>query len=332
MDNQGELKKLIEKYVTGGLSDEERTLLYQWYQSFGEEKKGIPILDDVEARQRMEEALVSHVKQVMFSSKSTPVKIRKWKKWLPLVAAAMILIVLGALLWKSNMETLYGREPRIAAVSSTFREIKTGVRELKQLALPDGSTAIVNANSVVRIPEKFNGQSRKILLDEGEAYFEVAKGTKPFVVQTAVGLRVEVVGTGFNVQAYQAMEDIVVAVKHGKVRVSDKEGILDELTKQQGVRYRKADRKTWKTTPIAGEIDDWANGMIHLEEASFAELATGMYNLYGVKLEAAYPTIHDNRYNIVLRSSRTLEETLKMICGINKTSYKRNGQLVTIYP
>lgn len=87
--------------------------------------------------------------------------------------------------------------------------------ETLAVALPDGSTVELNSDSRLS-HARFQTGMRRVRLD-GEAYFDVVPGERPFVVETAEA-RVTVLGTAFNVRA-RAASGTTVAVAEGVVRV-----------------------------------------------------------------------------------------------------------------
>lgn len=88
------------------------------------------------------------------------------------------------------------------------------------LVLTDGTQIFMNAETQVTFPVSFRGSERRIRLS-GEAYFEVAKDTvHPFIVETE-GAEVRVLGTSFNVRAYEGEREMVTTLVEGKVAVSD---------------------------------------------------------------------------------------------------------------
>lgn len=88
-----------------------------------------------------------------------------------------------------------------------------------QLELPDHSRVWLNAASSIRYPTAFTGRSREVEIT-GEAYFEVRHdGAKPFVV-TKNQVSVTVIGTHFNVSAYDDDENIKVTLLEGAVKVA----------------------------------------------------------------------------------------------------------------
>lgn len=87
-----------------------------------------------------------------------------------------------------------------------------------QLTLTDGTKVWMNADSKLTYPNRFTGTTREVEL-VGEAYFEVVENkTKPFIVKTA-SEKVEVLGTHFNVNAYNDEVISSVALLEGKVNV-----------------------------------------------------------------------------------------------------------------
>lgn len=85
--------------------------------------------------------------------------------------------------------------------------------------LADGTTVILNAASSLRYPESFTGKERRVELT-GEAYFEVAKNKQmPFRV-TSAHQTVEVLGTHFNVNAYQDEPASVTTLLEGSVNIA----------------------------------------------------------------------------------------------------------------
>ena len=95
--------------------------------------------------------------------------------------------------------------------------------EIASLTLDDGSRIELNSGATLEYPRRF-GAERKVVLD-GEAYFDVAKDQKPFVVET-FNSSVRVLGTRFNVRAwsYDSSAKTLVALESGKVQLTDRQG------------------------------------------------------------------------------------------------------------
>lgn len=78
------------------------------------------------------------------------------------------------------------------------------------IQLSDGSKVTVNANSTFSYPTVFYGKERRVEI-QGEAFFEVAKGDKPFIVSSS-GVEIQAYGTSFNVNNYAGKEVETVLV------------------------------------------------------------------------------------------------------------------------
>lgn len=111
-------------------------------------------------------------------------------------------------------------QPLIGQESKMTNTLKTSRGGEFQLMLPDGTTVRMSPASAFRYPVAFSDTDRVVELLEGEAYFEVAKTRqpKPFIVQVK-GKRVEVLGTHFNISAYEKEMESVTLVE-GAVRAS----------------------------------------------------------------------------------------------------------------
>jgi transmembrane sensor len=120
--------------------------------------------------------------------------------WVPVAAAAAVAFVV--LRWEPGVTT----DVRIA----------TPVGGQRQQTLPDGSSVTLNTGSAV--VTTFTAGERRVRLEHGEAFFEVAKDTaRPFVVE-AEGVAVRAVGTAFNVRVRS--DSVEVLVTEGRVRVA----------------------------------------------------------------------------------------------------------------
>ena len=92
--------------------------------------------------------------------------------------------------------------------------ISTPMAAKTSFILPDGSKVWLNSGSTISYDGDFDGDKRKVKL-VGEAYFDVQKSKRPFVVETGL-FSVNVLGTAFNVMAYKH-EIPTVTLERGKV-------------------------------------------------------------------------------------------------------------------
>ena len=136
------------------------------------------------------------------------------------------------------------------------------------IVLEDGTKVWLNAESKLRYPVAFVGDERKVYL-EGEAYFKVAKGSKPFLVDVQ-GQVVKVYGTEFNISAYPSGVMVYTTLIEGKVSVQAINGenniILEPGT--QSV-FNKNSLEIALREVNTEEVVSWRTGMIVFEYQTF---------------------------------------------------------------
>ena len=129
-----------------------------------------------------------------------------------------------------------------------------------EVVLSDGTRVLLNAASSLQYPTAFQGQERVVLLT-GEAYFQVAKdAARPFFVETE-NMRVQVLGTSFDIMAYDNEPTVRTTLLEGKVREVGEGG--DSLTLapgQQAVLQRSGNRLT-KEPVDTDEVVAWKEGL-----------------------------------------------------------------------
>lgn len=147
-----------------------------------------------------------------------------------------------------------------------------------QLTLPDGTKVWLNAASSITFPAAFNGRERKVQL-KGEAYFEVAKNEKqPFVVDASGRATVEVLGTGFNVNAYEDEPAVRTTLLEGSVKIVHMRNKVVLKPGQQATV--EADIQLSAANP--DQVLAWKNGIFNFEDLGFAEVARQLERWYDI--------------------------------------------------
>lgn len=158
--------------------------------------------------------------------------------WFGGLAAAL---AVGAGVWWWAGERPAGEQRIVAAEQRAHEQ-----------ALADGSIVTVNAGGEMRV--RLTEQSRRIVLEAGEAHFDVAPDpARPFVVEAA-GVSVRAVGTAFNVVARPNRVEVIVS--HGRVEVTRAggEGATAGVSLDAGERA-SVDRDESGGTPQVEKLD-----------------------------------------------------------------------------
>jgi transmembrane sensor len=180
-----------------------------------------------------------------------------------------------------------------------------------QLVLPDGSTVWINAASALKFPTRFTGAERKVFLS-GEAYFEITKNAKmPFKVVTDDAIEVEVLGTHFNVKAYEDEIDVKTTLAEGKVKIRKGDNNITLSPSQQGVWKKKTQGLTVKEVDAEKEIA-WKNGIIEFNDDELPYIMRQLSRWYDVDIsfEGAIPK---GSYNGAIPRKATLSEVMQIL-------------------
>jgi transmembrane sensor len=158
--------------------------------------------------------------------------------------------------------------------------VATARGEIRRLPLSDGSVATINTASALRI--QMASDSRRVALENGQAWFQVAKDrSRPFIVDAGIA-QARAVGTAFSVS--RSAEGVQVAVTEGTVAVwpSESSGAMTILVAGQCATFRR-DAVTAPTVKSApAEIERalaWRNGDISLENETLGA-AIAQFNRY----------------------------------------------------
>lgn len=305
-------KKLVKKYNNNTANSAERFVVDLWYDSFDADLDAkIPGLSNQEEKNATKLRILHRI------DRQQPKLQWYLSPWLRI--AAVCLLISGIAMFfiqNSTQESLVVKLPAPSVYS-------TGQKEIKRILLTDSTVIWLNANSNVSIAGDFGKKERHILL-KGEASFDVRRDTlRPFIVD-AGKIKVRVLGTAFNVRAYQQLNEIKVSVSRGKVKVSDDLSTLALLTKGTSVVYDKLSRAA--KVENAAVTDTWMDGKIVLVKASFQELAQDMYNMYGLKLSTTDKQLKSFKYNITLRANQSQKEVLELLMSMLNKKYKQEGE------
>lgn len=153
-----------------------------------------------------------------------------------------------------------------------------------KLSLADGTKIWMNSHSKLKYPISFAANERKVFL-EGEAYFEVAKNKKsPFIVSVN-NFDIRVLGTSFNVSAYNRDETIKTTLVEGEVQIKDKiwnnTSLL--LANDQYV-FNKTNGKSLKHKVKTELYTSWKEGRFVFEEERLDEIMLRLSRWYDVEI------------------------------------------------
>ncbi|MDL2281503.1 FecR domain-containing protein [Parabacteroides sp. OttesenSCG-928-G06] len=151
-----------------------------------------------------------------------------------------------------------------------------------RLTLSDGTTMHINSGSRVIFPEVFKSKEREIFVD-GEIYLEVKQNLKsPFIVCTNK-MRVEVLGTSFNISAYEEESEQSVVLVSGAVVIRTNDNRETRLLPNQKMTYAN---QVHKVTPVdVNQYISWKDGYLICNDEVFPSLMRKLSRYYGKTIE-----------------------------------------------
>ena len=222
------LSGLLKKYVNGECTPEELKLIDQWFSSH-EDNPDDDRLVDLYERENLETRMFERIKANVELKADAPEPSSLATTWYRAAAAIVILMVAGLGIYLYNEKGLF-TENSVAGPIPKILNVTNNTDAVMRKVLSDGTVIVLQPKGSLQFLEAFPVDKREIVL-RGEAFFEVTKDkNRPFIINTG-DVTVKVLGTSFNVRAYEGAKEISVAVKTGKVSVYAKGD--DVYTKQK---------------------------------------------------------------------------------------------------
>ena len=196
------------------------------------------------------------------------------------------------------------------------------------LELSDGTKVWLNASSSLTFPTSFASNERKVILT-GEAYFEVAKDKKrPFRVSVNE-MQVNVLGTHFNINAYDDEATINTTLLEGSVLLSEKSQKVLLKPGQQAQKQKKGTIVVNNKVNI-DEVMGWKNGVFYFENANLQTVLREISRWYDVDVvfEKGIPV---RTFEGEIQRNLKLSQVLKIL-EKNKVHFKIDGNVLRVQP
>ena len=212
------------------------------------------------------------------------------------------------------------------AQQTVYNTVSTPRGGQYQLVLADGSKVWLNAASSIRFPTAFTGKDRIVEIT-GEAYFEVTHdASRPFVVAVN-DMKVEVLGTHFNINSYADEEAIKTTLLEGAVKVSSTGKVVQLTPGQQSLLDNTGSLSVNKNVNTE-EIIAWKEGYFHFESADLKTVLRQFGRWYDVEVIYEGPVSGRKFFGIVKRNN-SLTKVLEMLQD-NNIVYRIEGKKLIV--
>ena len=248
----------------------------------------------------------------------TAKKDRSWKKieagiksdkfrWLKvsLKYAAIVVIAFVA----GNSLKLF--TPEVQEIS--YCEIRAPYSQMSKVFLSDGTKIWLNSGTTLRFPDRFSEKARNVYIN-GEAYFEVTKmAHKPFIVNT-IDLKVEVLGTSFNISAYKEDKLTAVTLVEGSVSIQNLEGIKIGQLKPGELATKFKDKNTLEIRTVETSFyKAWTEGKIYFDDQPLDQIAVKLERWFNVDILFATEHLKSYRFTGTILKNKPVDQIMQAL-------------------
>ncbi|MDO6605652.1 FecR family protein [Arenibacter palladensis] len=198
-----------------------------------------------------------------------------------------------------------------------YNELNVPYGKKFELELADGTIVYVNSGSVLRYPTNFAASTSRRVYLKGEAFFKVAEDKEhPFIVNSG-SVNVRVLGTEFNVSAYDEDLETSTVLVSGSVQLYDS---ISDNKKQTNVQLVPGERGTWNREQMNFKMDkvdtsiytSWVQGKLIFRDMPFRQISKQLERRYNVTIVNTDSDLDNNTFSANFEEE-TIEEILEIL-------------------
>lgn len=197
-----------------------------------------------------------------------------------------------------------------------------------EVILPDGTKVWLNAVSSLHYPVAFTGKTRTVEI-KGEGYFKVAPDAKkPFIVKVG-HVKIEVLGTRFNVNSYEDEDNVKATLENGSIRVTKGEKrVLLKPGEEVGFNKRTGVMKVGVANLTAAIA--WKNGLFYFHNTNIKEIMKQVSRWYNVKVTYETHELDHKSYSGTLPRYSDVSALLKMLEMTGTVHFKIRDRTIIV--
>lgn len=320
----------LKKYFNGELTADEEQQVQKWLAEHGDEPRVIACLDAILDEVQSENKAVSSeaftkvsVKLGLDRRTSVRKVFKKASRWFAGIAAGILLPLSGAIAFKYLAP----------AAETEWLELKVPSGQNSELTLSDGTHLHLNAGTRITYPSEFIGKERRIFV-EGEIFADVAKDSeRPFFIVSG-DVDVKVLGTTFNLKAYDNTECVELLLLEGAVEMDiDAGNHTKEFVMEHGemVQYDRKSGEIEMRNFNPGQYKGFhENRSIHFFNLRLSDIVSDLERIFGTKIILLDESLADTRYFAWFTNNEDLDQILQGINIDGKMKFSRRNEVVYI--
>ena len=238
-------------------------------------------------------------------------------------AAAAGIIVIPLLL----IHFLHPSPPKRAIVLSSPPLAPPAQPADRCITLPDGSKVLLHKNAQLAFRNGFTPSRREVLL-RGEAYFDIHRDTRPFIVHTGA-IRTTVLGTAFNIDASNERQ-IIITVTKGKVKVENSHGGVSILGRNEQLSVDSTQLHLQRSKIDAAVALTWKKTYWLFNDVPLHEAMEELAQRYALSVVYANPVAANCPVTASFTAGESVEAMIEVLAKINNMDYSIDHGRVTI--
>jgi len=312
-----EFQNIIHRYFRGQLADSEYELLTDYLQDDKNRKYFEEVKLDWESQPGLDSLGAQNLSRLQYkinqkdlSKQKQPITRQLWVR----VASVAAILVIGLLL---GSVVTYLISPGKGTAEQLVFQTPRG--EKSMVTLPDGSEVWLNANSRL-VYNSFSSDHRQVEL-KGEAFFKVAYNENaPFVVRTNE-CDIKVLGTTFNVMAYDEFGRKEITLLTGKVNVNTESA---EQILKPGQALILKDNQIKIIEVSATEASAWVDNKFNFRNIPLTELMKRLENWYDVDITLENKSGKEVNFTGTFKNEETIWQVLDAIKVYTPIKYQKS--------
>ena len=200
----------------------------------------------------------------------------------------------------------------------------------KWIKLSDGTSVQLNSNSHLEYAADFRGKQKREVTLHGEAFFDVAHDpSHPFVIHTGK-ITTTVLGTAFNISAYDNQKAVTVTVTRGRVVVQRADKTLAILTPNEQLNWKKGQDYQIKQTVNAEEITAWKAQDLIMDDITLLQAADLISKRYGVEVLFKNNKVKKCRFTAAFLNRNDIGQVTEVLTAITGANFQLKGNQLMI--
>ncbi|MDR3140160.1 MAG: FecR domain-containing protein [Tannerellaceae bacterium] len=327
-EGKNDLDALLTRYIKGLYTQRDAETLWEsvksntGYEQVEERMEqvwnDIVKTDTALVRQQDKDEARRLLKRIRYRGKTV-----RFHSWLKSAVAVFLLLIAGG-------ATVYFFMPEGKPHEIQWHTHYVAPGATKRISLADGSRILLNAGSSFSYPAAF-GEGKRIVQLEGEAFFDIVKSIDlPFVVQIK-DTEIEVLGTSFNVKAYEEDSIVSVMVETGKVRVSTHDNAMIQLAPAEHLVIDRSHREMHKYRENVTEAKAWIKGGLYFNKTPVRNVINELMRHYNCIIVFGNGEKIPDEYISGSHDNKSLDAVLTSIHYATGIKYRKENDRIVLY-